>query len=171
MNELGRVNEYFGHDEAEFADVGVRTDPAHRICLISRTPASCLGLSDLGICAGMVIDQTEDLAGAVRRLASRRSGCSLVFVNFDDFSGESVVIDLLRRLRSRSPNLPVVLLSKSFRTDDLSQERLAITDISLVAPIRDISLIGPALETAAVNNAAWRKRRRGLMLEKARQMS
>jgi DNA-binding transcriptional LysR family regulator len=119
----------------------------------------------------MVIEQVEDLEGAVRRLASRRSGCSLVFINFDDFSGESVVVDLLRRLRSRSPNLPVVLLSKTFRADDLSQERLVITDISLVAPVRDIGLIGPALEAAAANNAAWRKRRRSLMLEKARQMS
>jgi len=171
MNELARVNEYFGHNEAEFADVGVSTGSGQRICLISRTPASCLGLSDTGVCAGMVIDQTEDLAGAVRRLASRRSGCSLVFINFDDFSGESVAIDLLRRLRSRSPNLPVVLLSKTFRADDLSQERLVITDISLVAPVRDIGLIGPALEAAAANNAAWRKRRRSLMLEKARQMS
>jgi DNA-binding transcriptional LysR family regulator len=119
----------------------------------------------------MAIEQTGDLASAVRRLASRRSGCSLVVVNFDDFSGESVVIDLLRRLRSRSPNLPVVLLSRTFRANDLSQERLAIADISLVAPIRDITSIRPAFEIAAVNNAAWRERRRGRMLEKARQLS
>jgi len=171
MSEMVRANEYFGHDQAGCEAVGSPSYPAQRLCLISRAPASQLGFSDTGFCAGMAIEQTGDLASAVRRLASRRSGCSLVVVNFDDFSGESVVIDLLRRLRSRSPNLPVVLLSRTFRANDLSQERLAIADISLVAPIRDITSIRPAFEIAAVNNAAWRERRRGRMLEKARQLS
>jgi hypothetical protein len=171
MGELAGTNEYGSHVEAGYGAIGLPTNIARRICLISRVPASDLGLSDDGFCAGCAIEQTDDLASAVRRLASRRSGCSLVFVNFDDFSAESNSIDLLRRLRSRSPNLPVVLLSKKLRSDDLSQERLAITDISLVTPIPDISLIGPALDSAAINNAAWRKRRRSLMLEKTRQMN
>jgi CheY-like chemotaxis protein len=117
-----------------------------------------------------MIEQAVDLASAVRVLASRRSGCSLVLVNFDDFSGESLAIDLLCRLRTRAPNLPVILLSRYFRADDLSQERLAIADVSLVAPVTDFDRIGSALEAAAANNAAWRKRRRSLMLEKARQV-
>jgi hypothetical protein len=171
MDEFAGANECRSQDEAGHGSVGLQADVARRVCLISRTPASRLGLSDDGFCAGLAIERTEDMASAVRRLASRRSGCSLVFVNFDDFSGESITIDLLRRLRSRSPNLLIILLSRKLQADDLSQERLAITDISLVAPIPDIGLIGPALETAAVNNAAWRKRRRSLMLEKTRQMS
>lgn len=171
MGELAGANEYGSHNEAGYRAVGLQPDPARRVCLISRTPASRLGLSDDGFCVGMAIEQTEDLPSAVRRLASRRSGCSLVFVNFDDFSGDSSTIDLLRRLRTRSPNLPVILLSRKLRSDDLSQERLAITDISLVTPIPDISLIAPALVTAAINNAAWRKRRRSLMLEKTRQIN
>ena len=171
MDELARADEYISHDEDGYGATGLQTGAARRVCLISRVSASRLGLSEDGFCVGMAIEQTDDLSCAVRRLASRRSGCSLVFVNFDDFSGESITFDLLRRLRSRSPNLPVVLLSRSLRADDLSQERLAITDISLVTPIPDISLIAPALEAAAVNNAAWRKRRRSLLLEKARQVN
>jgi hypothetical protein len=45
-----------------------------------------------------------------------------------------------------------------------------ISDISLVAPVRDIRLIGPALGAGTANIAAWRKRRPGLKLEKASRM-
>lgn len=166
MAEFAGANECRSQDEAGYGAVELQADVARRVCLISRTPASRLGLSDDGFCAGLTIERTEDMAIAVRRLASRRRGCSFAFVNFDDFSSESATIDLLLRLRNRSPNLPIILLSGKLHADDLSQERLAITDISLVAPIPDISLIGPALETAAVNNAAWRKRRRSLKLSK-----
>lgn len=171
MNKIARLNQYGAQDERDCAPVRMPTDVARRACLISRTSASSLGLPEGVSVAGFLIEQTADLPSAVRALASRRSGCSVVFINFDDFSGESVAIDLLRRLRTRSPNLPVILMSRTFRRDDLSQERLAITDISLVSPIPDFGSIGPALEVAALNNAAWRKRRRSLMLEKARQMN
>ena len=171
MNESVGRNESRTEGNPGYAPFDVPTDLARRVCLISRTPACELGLPEGPFLEGMLVEQTEDLAAAVRHLASRRSGCCLVLVNFDDFSRESILFDLLRRLRTRSPNLPVILLSRSFRADDLSQERLAIADISLVAPIADISLIGPALLAATANNVAWRKRRRGLMLEKARQMN
>jgi DNA-binding NarL/FixJ family response regulator len=170
MNELAARNDYRIDGGLGYAAFGLRPEPVQRVCLISRTPASRLGLPEAASFGNMFIEQAEDLVSAVRLLASRRSGCSLVLVNFDDFSGESLVIDLLRRLRTRSPNLPVILLSRYFRADDLSQERLAIADVSLVAPVTDFARIGPALEAAAANNAAWRKRRRSLMLEKARQM-
>lgn len=171
VTKIARLNQYGAQDGRDCAPVRMPTDVARRACLISRTSASCLGLPEGVSVAGLLIEQTADLPSAVRALASRRSGCSVVFINFDDFSSESVAIDLLRRLRTRSPNLPVILMSKTFRGDDLSQERLAITDISLVSPIPDIRSIGPALEVAALNNAVWRKRRRSLMLEKARQMN
>lgn len=170
MNELAARNDYRIDGGLGYAAFGLRAEPVQRVCLISRTPASRLGLIEAASFGNMFIEQAEDLVSAVRLLASRRSGCSLVLVNFDDFSGESLVIDILRRLRTRSPNLPVILLSRYFRADDLSQERLAIADVSLVAPVTDFARIGPALEAAAANNAAWRKRRRSLMLEKARQM-
>ena len=171
MNESVGRNERRIEGNPGYAAFEVPTDLARRVCLISRTPACELGLPEGLSLEGMPVEQTEDLAAAVRHLASRRSGYRLVLVNFDDFSGESIVFDLLRRLRTRSPNLPVILLSRSFRADDLTQERLAIADVSLVAPIADTSLIGPALVAAAANNAAWRKRRRGMMLERARQMN
>ena len=170
MNELSARNEYRMEGEVAYAAFGLRAEPVQRVHLISRTPASRLGLLELASCGTVMIEQTADLACAVRTLASRRGGYSLVLVNFDDFSGESVGIDLLRRLRVRSPNLPVVLLSRHFRADDLSQERLAITDVSLVAPVTDLTRIGTALEAAVANNAVWRKRRRSMMLEKARQL-
>ena len=171
MNESVGRNENRTEGNPGYAAFEVPMDLARRACLISRTPASELGLPEGPSLEGMLVEQTEDLAAAVRHLASRRSSCCLVLINFDDFAKESIVFDLLRRLRTRSPNLPVILLSRSFRADDLSQERLVIADISLVAPIADIRLIGPALMAAAANNAAWRKRRRGLMLEKTRQMN
>ena len=170
IEPVGR-NERRTEGNPGYAAFEVPAELARRVCLISRTPARELGLPDGPPLEGMLVEQTWDLAAAVRHLASRRSGCGLVLINFDDFSGESIVFDLLRRLRTRSPNLPVILLSRFFRADDLTQERLVIADVSLVAPIADVSLIGPALVAAAANNAAWRKRRRGLMLEKARQMN
>jgi CheY-like chemotaxis protein len=170
MNELAARNDYRMDGGLCYSAFGLRGEPAQRVCLISRTPASRLGLLGEVSFGNLTIEQAVDLASAVRVLASRRSGCSLVLVNFDDFSGESLAIDLLRRLRTRAPNLPVILLSRYFRSDDLSQERLAIADVSLVAPVTDFDRIGSALEAAAANNAAWRKRRRSLMLEKVRQV-
>lgn len=170
MNELTGLADYRAIDEPGYLARAFPSNQPRRVCFISRTTASNLGFSEKFFGPGMMMEQNEDLAAAVRLLASRRSGCSFALINYDDFAGEVGAIDLLRRLRSRSPNLPVVLLSKTFSADDLSQERLAITDISLVTPIRDDSVIGPALEIAAANNVAWRKRRRWLMLEKVRHM-
>ncbi len=170
MNESAARDEYRIDGEIGYAGFGLPPLPVQRVCLISRTPASRLGLLEAASFGNMMIEQAVDLASAVRVLASRRSEFSLVLVNFDDFSGESLAINLLRRLRTRSPNLPVILLSRYFRADDLSQERLAIADVSLVAPVTDFARTGTALAAAAANNAAWRKRRRSLMLEKARQI-
>ncbi|MFN7596720.1 MAG: hypothetical protein ACK5PT_08230, partial [Cereibacter sp.] len=170
MNELAARDEYRIDGEIGYAAFGRPPLPVQRVCLISRTPASRLGLLEAASFGNMMIEQAVDLASAVRVLASRRSEFSLVLVNFDDFSAESLAINLLRRLRTRSPNLPVILLSRYFRADDLSQERLAIADVSLVAPVTDFARTRTALAAAAANNAAWRKRRRSLMLEKARQI-
>jgi hypothetical protein len=170
MNEISARHEYRIDGELGYAAFGPSAVPVRRACLISRTPAHRLGVTGSASLENVMIEQVADLASAVRLLASRRSACSLVFVNFDDFSGESRVIDLLRRLRTRVPGLPVILLSRDFRTDDLSQERLAIADVSLVAPVTDSSRIGTALEVAVSNNAMWRKRRRSLMPDKSRQM-
>lgn len=170
MNELAARNGYRMDGDFACAAVGFGTEPVQRAHLISRAPASRLGLFEGASFGTVMVEQTADLVSAVRVLASRRSGCSLVLVNFDDFSGDSIVIDLLRRLRVRLPNLPVILLSRYFRADDLSQERLAIADVSLVAPVTDFARIGAALDAAVANNVAWRKRRRSLMAEKARRM-
>lgn len=170
MNEFVGLNEYDAQGDVVFSRP-MSAAAARRVCLISRSPSSWLGLQNGGFEPSLTIEVTDNLHAAVRLLASRRSGCSLVIVHFDDFSAQPDTIDLLRRLRARSPNLPVILLSSSFRANDLSQERLAIADVSLVSPIADSATLSAALSVAVLNNAAWRKRRRSLMLEKARQMS
>lgn len=115
----------------------------------------------------LTLGAINDLAEAVRVLAGRRNGFNIAFIMYDDFEQESATINLLRRLRVRSPNLPIVLISEKFRTHDLSLERLCITDVSLRGPMSP-GLVRIAISAATANNLAWRKRRRSMRLEKAR---
>lgn len=136
-------------------------------CVVSRLPLGDQGLDEVYPADGVTLKAVSDLADAVRRLAMRRNGFNIAFIMYDDFSQQTATIDLLRRLRVRSPNLPVVLISKEFHAHDLTQERLCITDVSLRGPMTP-GLMRIAVSAAVENNLAWRKRRRSLRLEKAR---
>jgi len=137
-------------------------------CVVSKRPMEEQGLDPAYPSDGLSLDTIQDLADAVRVLAARRSGFNIAFIMYDDFDQDTATIDLLRRLRVRSPNLPVVLISEKFRTHDLTLERLCIADVSLRGPM-SAGLVRIAVSAAAENNMAWRKRRRSLRLEKARQ--
>jgi DNA-binding NtrC family response regulator len=137
-------------------------------CVVSKRPMGEQGLDPAYPSDGVTLDAIHDLAAAVRVLAARRSGFNIAFIMYDDFDQDTATIDLLRRLRVRSPNLPVVLISEKFRAHDLTQERLCIADVSLRGPM-SAGLVRIAVSAAAENNMAWRKRRRSLRLEKARQ--
>ncbi len=137
-------------------------------CVVSKRSMDEQGLEADYPSDGVTLDAIHDLADAVRVLAARRSGFNIAFIMYDDFEQDTATIDLLRRLRIRSPNLPVVLISEKFRTHDLTQERLCITDVSLRGPM-SAGLLRIAVSAAAQNNAAWRKRRRSLRVAKTRQ--
>lgn len=166
------MNEFVNLDDgAQGTPVGdsLGAPPASPVqgCVVSRRTLDELGLVSIYPSDGVTLSVVEDLVDAVRLLATRRSGFSIVFVMYDDFAHLYSTVDLLRRLRFRSPNLPVVLISDAFGTHDLGQERLCITDISLRGPM-SAGLMRIAVAAATENNLAWRKRRRSLRLEKAR---
>lgn len=136
-------------------------------CVVSRRSLGEQGMEDAYPADSVTLETISDLADAVRLLAARRNGFNIAFIMYDDFAQHTATIDLLRRLRVRAPNLPVVLISENFRTHDLAQERLCITDVSLRGPMTP-GLMRIAIAAAAENNMAWRKRRRSLRLEKVR---
>jgi hypothetical protein len=138
-----------------------------RACLVSRKPIESFNLPPVDHAEGVMIEAIPSLEDATRLLASRRSGWNLALIDIDDFAETGTYIDHLRRLRSRAPNLPLILLSCGFRRDDLGQERLAIGDVSLISPVTP-AVWGEALTAALQNNMAWRKRRRALLVEKTR---
>ena len=136
-------------------------------CVVSLRSLDEHGMDDAYPADSVTLETINDLADAVRLLATRRNGFNIAFIMYDDFAQHTATIDLLRRLRVRAPNLPVVLISENFRTHDLAQERLCITDVSLRGPMTP-GLMRIAISAAAENNLAWRKRRRSLRLEKVR---
>lgn len=136
-------------------------------CVVSRRSLQEHGLKRRYPNDGLALDVLDDLAGAVRTFAARRNRFDFAMVFYDDFEQDRALIDHLCRIRVRAPNLPVILISETFRGHDLGQERLCIADVSLRGPITE-DLLRIALSAAVVNNRAWRKRLRSLRLAKAR---
>lgn len=167
MNEHVSLMDGSGSTAVSLDDLPAQGPCLHG-CVVSRRPLGEQGLEEAYPADGVTLEAIHDLASAVRVLAARRSGFNIAFIMYDDFSQHTATIDLLRRLRIRSPNLAVVLISEAFHMHDLSRERLCITDVSLRGPMTP-GLMRIAISAAAENNLAWRKRRRSLRLEKARQ--
>jgi len=99
--------------------------------------------------------EVELLATALARLRGCRAAIPLALaVMVDEVGGPGTVVSRLLQFRLRSPDIPVILLSKGFAVDDFSTVRLVICDVSLRLPLRS-HVLGEAIQTAQANNSDW----------------
>jgi hypothetical protein len=70
--------------------------------------------------------------------------------------------DYLHDLRQRRPDLPVILVSEDFSSNDFSTERLPLCDASLRAPVVFSALEFALSEALDVNNPQWVERLKAL---------
>jgi hypothetical protein len=75
----------------------------------------------------------------------------------DDFDGLGQIFNKLRYFRDKRPHVPVILTSFGFRSHDLTEERLAICDLSLKFPV-DLAALDDVFEAMWHNNRAWVQR-------------
>jgi hypothetical protein len=94
----------------------------HR-CVASWCPLGVQGLENACPSRGVARDAIPDLADTVRVLTSGRSGFGTAAIIYDGFEQDTATINLLRRRRVRSPNLPGVLISEKLCTHDSMRER------------------------------------------------
>lgn len=89
---------------------------------------------------------------------------NLAIIDVDALGGADIVLEPLLNLRRRRPGLAVVLVSRLFRADDVSLERLPVCDCSLRAPVSFAALDFAVGEAVDVNNPLWVERVRHLSL-------
>ena len=80
-----------------------------------------------------------------------------VIIDLDAAGGITAAYPALRGFRDRHPDIPVILLSDEFSTDDFGTDRLALCDVSLRIPF-SFATFSFALREAEVNNAVWQQR-------------
>jgi len=89
------------------------------------------------------------------------SGTIAVFVDVDSLGGAGPVVERLLLFRKDLPQVPTILLSTEFASDDLSAERLPICDCSFktknLPALWDLALL-----TAFSNNSVWIDRQKQL---------
>ena len=80
-----------------------------------------------------------------------------MIIDLEAAGGITSAYPALRAFRDRHPDIPVILLSDEFSTDDFGTDRLALCDVSLRIPFSFASF-GFALREAEVNNTVWQQR-------------
>lgn len=81
----------------------------------------------------------------------------MIIICIDDFEGMGPIFDKVRHLRDVHANAPILLTSFAFKSHDLTEERLAVCDVSIRFPLDEASL--PAIFVSAwENNHKWRAR-------------
>jgi CheY-like chemotaxis protein len=80
-----------------------------------------------------------------------------VIIDIESAGGIASAYSALRRFRDHHPDIPVILLSDEFSTDDFGTNRLALCDISLRTPF-SFATLDFAMREAEVNNKAWQQR-------------
>lgn len=80
--------------------------------------------------------------------------CGLLVLCVDGFSDLGNLIQRVMMFRKERPSVPIILISRCFSVDDISQERLALCDVSIKLPIKELVLDDYFL-IAWKNNRAW----------------
>ena len=95
------------------------------------------------------------LLEAPGRIAALRP--SHLFVDLEAIGGIEDTYDTLRAFRDDFADIPLILVSSGFLTNDFSTERLALCDVSLRAPVT-FAALEFAMAQAEVNNLCWQDR-------------
>jgi hypothetical protein len=95
------------------------------------------------------------LIEAPGRIAALRP--SHLFIDLEAVGGIEDAYDSLRALRNSHPEIPVILVSSGFLTNDFSTERLAVCDVSLRGPVT-FAALEFAMAQAETNNVCWQDR-------------
>ena len=111
---------------------------------------------------GFDVDMCDDPEAVMGTLRDRPDEClwSLLVIDFDFFEaaiGIGEAIDELQSLRMRMKSLSVVILSHEIRRDSNDTSRLAIADVSLVAPV-SLKRLRRGIWDAQSNNMIWQDR-------------
>ena len=111
---------------------------------------------------GFDVDMCDDPEAVMGTLRDRPDEClwSLLVIDFDFFEatiGMDEAIDELQSLRMRMKSLSVIILSKEIRRDSNDTSRLAIADVSLVAPV-SLKRLRRGIWDAQSNNMIWQDR-------------
>ncbi len=95
---------------------------------------------------------------ADRTATAATRGVTHVVVDLDALGGIALAFDALRTLRLARPDLPVILVSQDFQSNDFGLDRLPLCDASLRAPVVFAALEFALSEVSEVNNPAWQDR-------------
>jgi hypothetical protein len=98
------------------------------------------------------------LGRAMYELPMEQGNPVALIVDVDSVGGLHCIFDQLWRTRTRHPEVVVLLLSRHFKSDDYSLERLPICDVSLINDTLELRIYF-ALAQAIRNNQEWLKRR------------
>lgn len=103
----------------------------------------------------------ENLHQAQKLIEAGVQSVGLVLIDLESCGGISRIIGDLLAFRRRFVDTPIVLISAESEVDDFSTERLAISDVTLRAPV-SVSRLDLALAEAQINNQVWQSRNRSV---------
>lgn len=132
------------------ADTGATLFPQGQAVLVGRFSDQTMPLQRLATSHDanlMVIAPKDVRLDAVVDCAEIMDFCVIEEAGFDSVED---MVDFCLLLRGRCPELPLVILSRSSRRDDLSLQRAPICDATLRAPVTEAGLIS-GLQAARQN--------------------
>ncbi|WP_181892950.1 hypothetical protein [Falsiruegeria mediterranea] len=96
----------------------------------------------------------ESFNAALSWISSRRGDNIIFVVNMAAFDDSEAAVFNLMTLRNDFPQLPIVILSRTFKQNDFGDERKAIADCSLKIPTNPTVL---ALSLSSARACVWRR--------------
>lgn len=127
------------------------------VLVVAEDPRSVAPYVRLIRTAGLSCVQRDDLSTAIADCSGPRSPWACLVADLDGFGGVRPNLARFLALRRAVPDLPVVLLSDEVTLNDLSTERLAITDVTLRSPTHPLNFALGVIQ-ALENNQIWQGR-------------
>jgi hypothetical protein len=108
---------------------------------------------------GCVVHKIRRLGDVMSELCRNTREASAIIVDIDSLGGLHYFYEELLTLRRAFPDVAVLILSRHFKSDDYSLERLSLCDASLIMDKSEIRMhLG--LVQALLNNEEWRRQQK-----------
>jgi CheY-like chemotaxis protein len=101
--------------------------------------------------AALSVSRFDNFERAFNSALSRRTSATLLVVDIDMFADMAEAVERLLALKQALPQVPVVICSTTFSTNNFSLQRRAIADASLRLPSCDVTL-ALAIESGIQNS-------------------